>query len=70
MKQILVGALVGALVQGALVFLIMFVISLTEGQVLHGPEPWQIAAFYGAGGAVLGSITGAIVGAILPKLRQ
>jgi hypothetical protein len=67
MKSVIRGALLGALVQGVLVFLGMFIVSIAEGPVFHAPEPWLIAAMYGAGGAVLGLISGAIIGAVLTR---
>jgi len=70
MKPFIRGALLGALIQGILVFLGMLIVCVAEGPVFHAPEPWAIAAFYGAGGAVLGFVTGGIIGAILSRCQD
>ena len=54
MKPVIRGALLGALIQGVLIFLGAFIVSVAEGPVFHAPEPWLIAAFYGAGGLFSG----------------
>jgi hypothetical protein len=70
MKLAIRAALLGGLIQGALVFLGMLIVCVSEGPVFHAPEPWLVAAFYGAGGAALGLVTGGIIGAILGRYEK
>jgi len=43
MKPFIRGALLGALIQGVLVFLGILIVGLAEGPVFHAPEPGLIA---------------------------
>src|SRR5262249_38634341 len=67
MKSILRAALLGALIQGGLVFLAVLILCLAEGPVFHAPPALMIAGVYGAGGAVLGLVVGAVIGAMFAR---